>query len=139
MSDLLTCGEVARRCGVSPDTVRHYERLGLVPPAQRTQAGYRQYPDSTCRRVQVVRAALRVGLTLRQLGAVFTARDRGALPCHEVRRLATVRLGQVEEEIRELLRSRRLIKAVLRDWDVRLAQVRPGQRAHLLEALLVED
>ena len=94
MHGLLRCGEVAKRCGVSPDTVRHYERLGLLPRATRTAAGYRQYPDSACRRVRVVRGALRLGFTLRELGEVMVVRDGGGAPCHAVRRLVGNRFRQ---------------------------------------------
>lgn len=130
---------MAKRCGVSPDTIRLYERLGLLPPAQPTGAGYRQYPDSACRRVLVVRGALRLGFTLRELTDVMAVRDGGGTPCHEVRRLAGERLRRIEEELRELLRLRRRLKAVMKDWGARLALAQPGQRVHLLEALIQED
>jgi DNA-binding transcriptional MerR regulator len=139
MGAWLRSGDVARRCGVSADTVRHYERLGLIPAAARTPAGYRHYPDSVCRRVRVVRGALRLGFTLRELAGVMAIRARGAAPCHEVRRLARNRLEEVEAEIRALLRLRRRLRAALKDWDTRLEGIEPGQRAHLLEALTPED
>ena len=138
MRDSLRCGEVARRCGVSPDTVRHYERLGLVPAASRTPAGYRQYPESACRRVLVVRAALALGFKLRELVAVMAVKSRGGSPCRDVRRIAERRIGRIETEVRDLLRARRHLEAVLKDWDARLAEVEPGQRAHLLESLVQE-
>ena len=139
MQGLLRCGEVAKRCGVSPDTVRHYERLGLLAHATRTASGYRQYPDSACRRVLVVRGALRLGFTLRELAKVMVVRDGGGAPCHAVRRLVGNRFRQIEAELRELLRLRRRLKAVMKDWDTRLARARPGERVHLLEALVQED
>jgi DNA-binding transcriptional MerR regulator len=139
MHGLLRCGEVAERCGVSPDTVRHYERLGLIPRATRTAAGYRQYAESACRRVLVVRGALRLGFTLRELGEVMVLRDGGGAPCLAVRRLLGERFHLVEAELRELVRLRRRLKVVMKDWDARLAQAKPGERVHLLEALVQED
>lgn len=139
MQLLLRCGEVARRCGVSPDTIRHYERLGLIPAAARTAAGYRQYPAAACRRVRVVRTALGLGFTLRELAGVMAIRDGGGAPCQKVRRLAESRLAVVEAEIHERLRLRRRLKAVLKDWDSRLSKGPADQRAHLLEALVRED
>jgi DNA-binding transcriptional MerR regulator len=119
--------------------VRHYERLGLVPAASRTSAGYRQYPEFVCRRVLVVRAALALGFKLRELVTVFGIRERGGSPCQEVRRLARKRLVRLDDEIRELLQTRRRLKSVLKDWDERFARVTPGSRAHLLESLVRED
>jgi MerR family copper efflux transcriptional regulator len=139
MGALLSCGQVARRCGVSPDTVRHYESLGLVPKASRTAAGYRQYPPEVCRRVRVVREALQLGFTLRELGGVMAVRAAGGAPCREVRRLAQRRLEQVEAEIRSLLCSRRRLATALKEWDRRLGEVPEGRRAHLLDALARED
>jgi DNA-binding transcriptional MerR regulator len=139
MQALLRCGEVARRCGVSPDTVRHYERLGLIPAAARTSAGYRQYPVAACRRVRVVRTALGLGFTLRELAGVMAIRDGGGAPCQKVRRLAESRLKQIEMEIHERLQLRRRLKAVMKDWDLRLSGSPRDQRAHLLETLVPED
>lgn len=139
MPALLRCGEVARRCGVSPDTVRHYERLGLIPAAARTAAGYRQYPAAACRRIRVVRSALSLGFTLKELAGVMAIRDGGGSPCRRVRRLAESRLALVETEIHERLRLRRRLKTLLKDWDTRLAESPGDKRVHLLETLVPED
>jgi DNA-binding transcriptional MerR regulator len=73
--------EVAARCGVSSDTLRHYERKGLLPAPARTPAGYRRYPPDTVARVQLVQRALLVGFTLDQLAQVLRDRDRACGPC----------------------------------------------------------
>ena len=132
----LSTGEVGRSCGVSPDTVRHYERLGLIPRATRSEAGYRQYPRETCRRVLVVQRALDVGFTLRELGEILRTRDQGGAPCQRVRGIAQQRLLELEERLREMARARRRLKAALRDWDARLAAWPPQARAYLLESLV---
>lgn len=61
----LHSGELAKAAGVSPDTVRHYEKIGILPSAPRGSSGYRVYPPSAVNRVQVVQRALRIGFTLR--------------------------------------------------------------------------
>jgi hypothetical protein len=66
-------------------------------------------------------------------------RDGGGAPCQKVRRLAESRLALIEVEIHERLRLRRRLKAVLKEWDMRLAKGPADQRAHLLEALVQED
>jgi DNA-binding transcriptional MerR regulator len=120
---------------VSPDTLRHYERLGLLPPPRRNAAGYRQYPEDTVARVRVIRAALAVGFTLVELGAIFRMRARGEAPCRTVRSLARVKLADLEERLAELQRLRDRLRTLLGDWDDRLAGTSPGHRAGLLEAL----
>src|SRR5215470_2933234 len=62
--DGLHSGSLAKAVGLSPDTIRHYERVGVLPRASRTSAGYRVYPASSVERVLLVQRALRIGFTL---------------------------------------------------------------------------
>jgi len=137
----LRTGEVARRAGVSPDTIRLYERRGLLARPRRTEGGYRQYPAAAVERVRLVRRALALGFTLEELRVVLAARDSGQAPCRVVRTLAAEKLESVEARIDFLVALRDRIRRVLADWDERLAQTPPGRRAGLLQALaeLVPD
>jgi len=128
-------GELAELAGVSSDTLRHYERKGVLARPLRKANDYRQYPASALQRVKLIRHALAVGFTLAELAAVFNVRDRGGAPCREVRMLAATKLADVETRLREMLELRDELRAVLKDWDIRLEQRTPGQRAHLLESL----
>jgi DNA-binding transcriptional MerR regulator len=85
-------GAIAKAAGVSPDTVRHYEKLGLLPTASRTESGYRVYPESAVERVLVVQRALRIGFSLAELADVLKARDAGGAPCQRVYKLAKEKL-----------------------------------------------
>jgi DNA-binding transcriptional MerR regulator len=127
--------EVAARCGVSPDTLRHYERKGLLPAPARTRAGYRRYPPQTIARVQLVRRALLVGFTLDELAQVLADRDRGRPPCRRVRDIVATRLADLEIRVRELTVLRRDLRQMLSAWDRRLAGTAPGQPALLLRTL----
>jgi MerR family transcriptional regulator, copper efflux regulator len=129
----LSIGEVARRTGLSPDSIRHYERLGLIPVAPRSVGGLRVYPDSAVRRVQVVQAALAVGFTLRELAAAFAERRAGRPPCRRIHSLAKAKIGDVERRIRDLQQLREALVRTLRDWDERLAH--GDGPAGLLDAL----
>jgi DNA-binding transcriptional MerR regulator len=129
-------GEVARRSGVSVDTVRHYERRGLLPPAPRAANGYRDWPPDTVTRVAVIRRALAVGLGVRQIAGFFAARRRGRPPCHEARAAVARRLDEVRAERRELARAERDMRLLLAEWDRRLDATPPGEPARLLETLL---
>ena len=133
--------EVARAAGVSADTIRLYERRGLLPHPRRTAAGYRQYPPEAVARVRLVRRALTLGFTLEELGMVLAARDRGEAPCRAVRALASEKLEAIEAQLDELTALRERIVHVLSDWDARLAGTPRGRPAGLLAALadLVPD
>ena len=128
-------GELAELAGVSTDTLRHYERKGVLPRPLRKANDYRQYPATALQRVRLIRRALAVGFTLDELAAVLRERDRGGAPCMEVRTLAAAKLADVETRLREMAELRDELRAVLKDWDRRLKRRAPGQRAHLLESL----
>ena len=134
----LRSGELADLAGVSRDTLRHYERKGVLPHALRGQNGYRQYPLEALERVQLVRRALSVGFTLDELAKVLKVRDAGGAPCEEVRRLAAQKLVDVQDQLRELTKLRDDLQKTLTDWDTRLARRAKGKRANLLESLSVE-
>lgn len=131
----LSSGELADLAGVSRDTLRHYERKGVLPRPLRGHNGYRQYPTEALRRVQLVRRALSVGFTLDELAQVLKVRDAGGAPCEEVRRLAAQKLVNVQDQLRELAELRDDLQKTLRDWDARLARRTQGRRANLLESL----
>jgi len=99
-----TIGEVARRVGIGVETVRFYERQGLVPPPPRSASGYRLYPDEAVDRLRFVRRAKELGFTLEQIGVLLDLRVRPDTPCHDVRRLAADRLADVEGRIADLRR-----------------------------------
>src|SRR5438874_4716676 len=99
---LLHSGSLAEATGVSPDTIRHYERIGVLPRAARTESGYRVYPASAVERVLVVQRALRIGFTLAELADVLKARDAGDAPCRRVYELASEKLEGIRTDIATL-------------------------------------
>ena len=127
--------DVARATGVSTDTLRHYERKGLLPGVTRTAAGYRRYSAATVERVLLIQRALVVGFTLADLKRVLGVRDRGGAPCGGVRALVGERLDGLTRRIEELLTLRDDLRGMLAEWDRRLANTPDGERAHLLETL----
>ena len=130
-----SAGELARRAGVSADTLRHYERKGVIAPPPRGTNGYRKYPEQTLERVQLIRRALGLGFTLDDLAGVLQARDRGGIPCGKVRALAATKLEEVELRLRELTIQRDNLRAALRAWDTQLAKTPAGKRAGLLDSI----
>jgi DNA-binding transcriptional MerR regulator len=131
---VLRSGELAGLAGVSTDLLRHYERIGVLPKAERGANGYRAYPPGALRRVRVARRAVALGFTLQELARIFGVRDRGGAPCRTVRALAGEKLRQVEENLAELLALRRQLRKMLTEWDLRLRKS-AGKRADLLYGL----
>jgi MerR family Zn(II)-responsive transcriptional regulator of zntA len=132
----LYSGELARLTGVSTDTLRHYERQKLLPPAPRSAAGYRLFPPEALNRVKLIRGALSIGFSISELAAIFRERDRGGAPSQRVRKLAAEKLVAVETRLRELQSWRRELRGTLAGWDRLLLKTPHGQRAGLLEAFV---
>jgi DNA-binding transcriptional MerR regulator len=130
----LYSGELARLAGVSTDTLRYYERRGLLPSAPRSASGYRLFPKEAFLRVRMIRGALSIGFSVKELAAIFGERDHGGAPCHRVRTMAAEKLAGVEARLRELQASRRELLGTLASWDRLLRKTPRGQRAGLLEA-----
>jgi DNA-binding transcriptional MerR regulator len=132
---------LARLAGVSTDTLRLYERRGLLPNPARSPNGYRTYPETALRRVRLIRQALAVGFTLEELGRVLKVRDAGGIPCQGVRALGGEKLAFLDAWLAELTRTRERLATVLERWDAILAVTPKGARAALLDALegLVDD
>lgn len=131
----IKAGELAKAAGVSTDTLRHYERKGVLQRPRRAANGYRQYPPEALDRVLLVRRALAFGFTLDELARVLSVRDRGEAPCGEVRALAAAKLAEVEERLSQLTELRGELRDTLKEWDARLARTSGGARAGLLESL----
>jgi DNA-binding transcriptional MerR regulator len=129
----LRSGELARLTGVSPDTLRYYERRRLLPFAPRSAAGYRLFPREMLVRVQMIRGALSIGFSVNELADIFRERSSGAAPCHRVRKLAAEKLVALEARLNDMLSCRRDLRHALAEWDRLLAKTPHGKQARLLE------
>ena len=132
---LLSIGEVAEGSGVSRDAIRYYERLGLVPKAARTAAGYRKYPSGVIGRLALVRNAQRFGFSLTEIAGFLRVRDGGGKPCQAVRAAGERMLKAVDAQIAELQAARQQMDSTLRMWGRTLDRTPAGQQARLLETL----
>ncbi|HUO83587.1 MAG TPA: heavy metal-responsive transcriptional regulator [Thermoanaerobaculia bacterium] len=128
-------GEVARACGVSADTIRHYERRGVIPPAERDAGGYRRYSPAVIDRVRIIRRSLSLGFSLDELGRFFRDRAAGSPPCRQVRALGEKKLQQIDARLAELTELREVLASIIEQWDHRLALTDAGEPAHLLDSL----
>jgi len=122
-------GELADAAGLPTQTIRFYERRGLLPEPVRGANGYRIYDESTLTRLNFVRTAQAAGLTLAEIGSVIDLRDDGNVPCTHVASLIDSKLADVrarisdltilETELKDLIeRSHRLDPADCTDADI---------------------
>ena len=130
----LYSAELARLAGVSTDTLRYYERRGLLPTAPRSPSGYRLFPPEALARVQLIRSALSIGFSVNDLAGIFRGRERGGAPCRRVRELAAEKLLALEARLRDLRSWRRTLRDTLAGWDSVLAKTPRHKPARLLEA-----
>lgn len=125
-------GEAARRAGVSPDLIRYYERVGLLPKAPRTAGGFRYYSADTVVQLLFVRNAIRFGFTSKELAGFLKARDHGRPPCRSVRDAGQRLLEEMDDQLARLQDARAAMAEMLAAWDARLAHTPAGSPAHLL-------
>lgn len=107
-------GEVADVSGTTTKTLRFYEGQGLLPPADRTTGGYRDYTPDVVSRLDFIRRGRTAGLTLAQIRQVLDIRDGGGAPCEHVKDLLTARLDALDHQISDLQNLRETV-AVLRE------------------------
>ena len=102
----LTIGKVAARAGVGVETVRFYEREGLIQQPPRPARGYREYPQRTVSELRFIRRAQNLGFSLREIEELMTLRLDPAASSGEVRTRAEAKVAQIEEKIADLQRMR---------------------------------
>jgi len=136
MAATFTRTALARQAGVSADTLRHYERKGVLPRPPRSANGYRRYPPEALARVQVIRRALTIGFRLDELARVLKERDAGGAPCRKVRAIVASRLADLEQRLVQLTTLRDELHVLLADWDEKLDGLPTGRQARLPDGLV---
>jgi DNA-binding transcriptional MerR regulator len=98
----LTVSALADQAGLSADTVRYYERVGLLPEPARSAAGYRLYDQAAVGRLRLIKGAQRAGLRLREIGELLQVADQGQCPCGHTETLLRQRLTEARAELARL-------------------------------------
>jgi len=98
----LTIGQVAAQTGTNAETLRFYEREGLIPPPARSDAGYRHYSDAVIQRVRFIQRAKEVGFSLREIGELLSLRADPHTSCAEVKARAQEKIASIEAKQRDL-------------------------------------
>lgn len=112
----LLIGQLARTGGVKADTVRFYERTGLLAKPERTFAGYRVYDPATVNQLRFIKQAQALGFTLEEIRRILRLRGHGRETCQCVIRMAEASLSEVETKLRELQAFRDGLAENLARW-----------------------
>jgi DNA-binding transcriptional MerR regulator len=102
-------GEVAKQSGVSVDTVRFYERVGVLPEPERRPSGYREYETGTIERIRLTRELQAIGFSLDDVVGALAAHDAGGATCESERWRLDAVLDRVDAKLAELAELRRRI------------------------------
>jgi MerR family mercuric resistance operon transcriptional regulator len=131
----LTIGQLAKKATVNIQTVRYYERRGLLPKPRRLESGYRQYSLDDLARLRFIRHAKELGFSLKEISELFSLRVDPNTTCLDVKRRTEVKIADVEVKIRSLQRIKKALTQL-----VSLCQGRgPTSECPILEALDSKD
>jgi MerR family transcriptional regulator, copper efflux regulator len=127
----LTIGQVAKAAHVNVETLRYYERRGLVPKPPRNLAQYRRYPEDTPPRIQFVKHAQQLGFSLREIRELLSLRARPKARCAEVKTRAESKIAEIETKIRALQGMRTALRRLVSQCEGEL----PASACPILESL----
>lgn len=110
-------GEVAKASETSIDTIRYYEKFGLLEKPVRSLGGFRLYPKETIDKLRFVRKAQSLGLTLSEIKGIMRCSEEGLKPCCDlVRKLFTEKITELESKMNELQKMKKNLKTLLSEW-----------------------
>ena len=116
-SQTLKIGEVAKASGVGIETLRFYEKSGLLDQPSRTDSGYRLYDAEVLDRLDFIKRAQVLGFSLDEIKRIIADRRAGQSPCAEVREIVRQRLADLDSRMREMKRYRKELVSALAEWD----------------------
>lgn len=110
----LTIGKLARMAGIGIETIRFYEREGLIPDPPRRASGYRQYPEQSVRRVRFIRGAKDLGFSLKEIRELLSLRASPRACCADVRRRAESKVDNIDGKIQSLRAMRKALSTLIK-------------------------
>jgi MerR family mercuric resistance operon transcriptional regulator len=105
----VTIGKIAKEAGVGIETVRFYERQGLIDPPPRTDSGYRLYPADTVAKIRFIRNAKQLGFSLKEIAELLTLHDAPNATKGEVKQRTQAKIAEIETKIMELTRMKKIL------------------------------
>ena len=115
---LLKIGELSAQSGVSIQTIRYYEELGLLQSRDRTEGNYRLFTPQTVQRIAFIKRLQALGLSLQAVKECLAIHDRGNLPCAVIQEQLRQRVQEIEQKIHQLTQLRNDLQTVLDHWQV---------------------
>lgn len=109
----LKIGEVAKMSNVGIETIRFYEREGLIPCPVRLQSGYRQYSKDAVRRIQFIKNAKELGFSLKEISELFSLRVKPKTKCGDIKKRAETKIADIEERIKILQKMKSALKTLI--------------------------
>jgi len=133
----LKVGAVAKAAGVGVQTLHYYERVGLLSKPARSAANYRLYSPETVRRVQFIKKAQAVGLTLEETKQILDSKEHGRVPCGKVVELGEKHFAEINARLVQLRAYRRVLGQALGEWRKENTTTRKcaGEFCDLIERL----
>jgi len=110
-------GVLAKQSGVNSETIRYYEKIGLMPDPIRSEGGHRLYNDTHLRRLLFIRRCRELGFILEEIRGLLELVDEGDYTCAEVRERTIVHLDDVRQKIRDLQKMQRTLKIMVSQCD----------------------
>ena len=132
---VISTGELAKLTGVNRETIRFYERIGLLPPPERTAARYRVFGKSDLARIHFISNAKELGFTLAEIGELLAIADGEVRSCSKAKSIAIHRLAFVDSQLRSLRRLQKALRALV----ARCATAKRINGCPLIEALSKES
>lgn len=127
----MTIGRVAKLADVGVETIRFYERKGLIEKPPRRTSGYRQYPSETLSRIRFIRRAKELGFSLSEIDDLLSLRVEPGTTCGDIRNRAESKIANIEEKIRTLQKIKKALAKLTVACDGRA----PVSECPILEAL----
>lgn len=115
-----TIGELAKRAQVNIQTVRYYEREGVLEPISRRDSGYRIYNEESLKRLTFIRHAKELGFSLKEINELLRLRVRSTQGCNRVRSKANEKLGEIQKKISHLRKLERTLLSLISDCEKRV-------------------
>lgn len=135
----ITRGELAKRTGVNAETIRYFERTGILAVPERTEGGHRIYNQGHVRALRFIRRAKGLGFTPVEVRAIVELGGPGKATCAEVRDIAAHHLEQVRAKIADLVEIERLLAMTIDDCsgrpDAECAVINMIERPELIQSI----
>ena len=110
---MLTIGQLAYQMGIKSDTVRHYEKIGILDYALRSKNGYRKYDSSSQKKLNFILKAKKIGFTLQEIKKLIALSQESQNQCHDVQEQIVLKLDLINEKMEELANIREILQKTL--------------------------